>query len=157
MAVTDACGLDNGLTLIATTRLSILVVEKLKVVHKMEGLEHLLLKLSPLTGSCFVAATNKESIDVFDMERDSEPIAGAASFCQFASIAADCHRWLSIPVVENFRVAHKVEGLETLLLKLSPLTGSCFVVATSKESIDFFLHGARLKAIRRCGLSVPVG
>jgi hypothetical protein len=78
LSVTDACGLSNGLTLIATNRRSIFVIDKLKVIHKMEGLEHFLVKLAPLTGSCFVAATNKESIDVFDIERDSMPIAGVA-------------------------------------------------------------------------------
>jgi hypothetical protein len=76
LVITDVCGLHAGLTLVATNRHSLLVIDKLKVVKRLEGLDRPLLKLAPLTGKCFVAVSAVDVVEIFDTEREHDIIAG---------------------------------------------------------------------------------
>lgn len=77
MRVTAACGLTSGLTLVATNRSSLLVIEKLKVVQRLDGLPRPPTRLAPLPAGAFVAADDREMVDVYDVERVGERLPGA--------------------------------------------------------------------------------
>ena len=77
MRVTDACGLTSGLTLVATNRCSLLVVEKLKVAQRLEGLPRPARRLAALPAGAFALADDRETVDVYDVERSGESLPGA--------------------------------------------------------------------------------
>ena len=77
LRVTDVCGLACGFTLVATNRASLFVIDKLKVLRKVEALERVLVKVAPLGRAKFVAVAEGEVVEVWDTERDSDVLAGA--------------------------------------------------------------------------------
>jgi hypothetical protein len=76
---TDVVGLANGYTLIATNKASLLVVDKLKLIKTVFGLDGSVTRLMALGGTRFAATSDRQTLDLFTNELEHEEIAGTSS------------------------------------------------------------------------------
>lgn len=84
MRVTDVAGLPSGLTLVATSQASLLVIDRLQVLQSYDGLDSPLMRIAPLGERSYVAVTQSGCVEVFDkhLEHDVLPGARQSSFAR---------------------------------------------------------------------------